>query len=59
MIFFPKKRGGELANGANSARGTLLEGGAVKALVEVDGVLAGDTILTDRLGFVGWHIWLD
>jgi len=34
------------------------EGGlrAVKTLVEVDGVLAGDTILTDRLGFVGWHV---
>ena len=36
---------GELYNGLDGMGGTLLEGAAVDALVEVDGVLAGHDIL--------------
>jgi len=50
----------ELANGTNSTRGALLEGAAVKALVEVDGVLAGNALLTHRFaGLLGHDVNYD
>ena len=36
--------------------GTLLEGAAVDALVEVDGVFAGDNVLEGRTGLAGLYI---
>jgi len=48
--------GGELADGTDGTRSTLLESAAVEALVEIDGVLAGNAIRSDRLGLLGHDV---
>ena len=43
----------ELDNGLDGVRGALLEGAVVDALVQVDGVFAGDDVLEGRARLAG------
>ena len=47
----------ELDDGLDGVGGALLEGAAVDALVEVDGVLAGHDILERRARLAGLLLW--